>query len=377
MKYAIVATTIFPIFDFLKSYTENIDRYDHKSDVTIIIVGDRKTPPDARETVEFFTKGGFDIQFLDIEWQIKYLVKYPDLFEIIPENSDNRRNVGFLFALEQGAEVIISVDDDNFPLENVDFVGEHSVVNKIISEPKAVGEDGWFNIISLLETDQINDKNIYPRGFPYSKRKKNLENSVNEKVTGKVGINAGLWLGDPDVDAIGRLHSYPIVNNWKNKSVLLSEKTYSPINTQNTAISREAMVAYYYVRMGTNIRGMNLDRYGDIFSGYFVSKCAKAVGDYIRVGSPIAKHIRNKHNLFVDLYNELAGMMLIEDISIFLEKLDLPSSSYFDAYVTLSHKLEDFSREKEGFIWESQTREYVYTISHNMRIWADIVKSIH
>ena len=59
------------------------------------------------------------------------------------------------------------------------------------------------------------------------------------------------------------------------KSLLLGENVWSPINTQNTALTREAAMTYYYVRMGYPLTGMRIDRYGDILSGYFIQKCVK------------------------------------------------------------------------------------------------------
>ncbi|MDW8235612.1 MAG: hypothetical protein RMK98_03180 [Bacteroidia bacterium] len=36
-----------------------------------------------------------------------------------------------------------------------------------------------------------------------------------------------------------------------------------------------------------------IDRYGDIFSGYFVQACAKHLDGAIRVRTPVAHHRRN------------------------------------------------------------------------------------
>ncbi len=77
------------------------------------------------------------------------------------------------------------------------------------------------------------------------------------------------------------------------------------------------MAAYYYLRMGFPIKGLRIDRYGDILSGYFVQKCIRHLGDAVRIGDPVCKHIRTRHNLFKNLYHELAGMVLIEDLVLY------------------------------------------------------------
>ena len=157
---------------------------------------------------------------------------------------------------------------------------------------------------------------------------------------------------------------------------MLSKRTRCPINTQNTALSREAMAAYYYIRMGVPLGGMRLDRFGDIFSGYFVQICSSAVGDRIRIGSPIAEHRRNVHNLLVDLYNELAGIMILEDMADFLINIQLPSDSYINAYRKLASKLIDFSTEQTGFIWTEETKSFFEDMSKCMAIWVDVVASL-
>jgi hypothetical protein len=374
MKTAIATTTIFPISGFLDAYYSNIQKYDHLKDVKLYIAGDRKSPANAIEIASTFREKGIDVNFLDIEWQNDYLKRFPNLKAIIPENSDNRRNVAYLLALEEGADVIISVDDDNFPIADADFVEEHLSVGKVISAEEAIGHNQWFNLCTLLESN-VPDEILYPRGFPYHRRDK-MTSQVVGKTSGKIGVNVGLWLLDPDTDAIGRLNAHPHVSDWKKRNTILGKGVRTPINTQNTALSREAMTAYYYVRMGEMLRGMRLDRFGDILSGYFVQLCADAVGDRIRIGSPIAEHRRNQHNLLIDLYNELAGIMLIEDLSGFLETVQLPNTSYYEAYYALSMKLEEFADNCNGFIWQPETKAYIRKIGSYMRIWADAVSDI-
>jgi hypothetical protein len=150
-----------------------------------------------------------------------------------------------------------------------------------------------------------------------------------------------------------------------------------PINTQNTALARAAVAAYYYIRMGQALRGLKLDRFGDIFSGYFAQVCADAVGDRIRIGSPVADHRRNPHNLLIDLYHELAGIMMLEELGgFFSSDLQLPSDSYANAYRALSHKLQSFAEQQTGFIWTNETSDYFRDVGRTMRVWADVVESL-
>ena len=107
---------------------------------------------------------------------------------------------------------------------------------------------------------------FYPRGFPYSKRWSSDEISTNSSKV-KVVLNAGLWLGDPDIDAITRLCK-PI-NAIKYKKTYgdtfaLENGTWCPINTQNTSYSRDIIPASFVPP--------NVGRYDDIWSGYLLRK---------------------------------------------------------------------------------------------------------
>jgi hypothetical protein len=372
-RIAITTTTIFEP-SFLDAYAQNLQEYGHADSTTIYIAGDRKSPSGTEETVAQHRARGLDVRFLSIDWQHDYLKRWPDLAAVIPENSDNRRNVAYLVALDEGADVVISIDDDNYCLPSIDFVGEHLRVGAECVESEARGSEGWFNLCSMLDF-QPEGANLFPRGFPYRCRKDRAD-AVGSPASGAIGVNVGVWLGDPDCDAIGRLQDHPVVTDWSGQGVLLGTGVRCPINTQNTALSRAAMGAYYYVRMGASLRGLSLDRFGDIFSGYFLQVCAQAVGDRIRIGGPAVDHRRHAHDLFVDLYNELAGVMILEDLSKFFEVPRPCATSYVEAYRSLSYSLEEFVAEQEGFVWTPETRDYFADIGRYMRIWADVVAEL-
>src|SRR6266852_6099969 len=117
-RIAIVVTTIFePLF--IDGYVENLRRFGREN-VEIIVIIDRKTPPTVAERCKHL---GLLCPTLDE--QEAFLSRFPSMAGRIPYDSDNRRNVGFLMALDRGAELMISIDDDNYALDDVDFVGEH------------------------------------------------------------------------------------------------------------------------------------------------------------------------------------------------------------------------------------------------------------
>ena len=374
-KFALVVTTIFEPA-FLESYIQDIERGGFKNAVQIFVIPDKKTPESVFSKCHRFHEKGFAISCPTLSEQEDFLGEFPSLAGRIPYNSDNRRNIGFLMALQGGAEVLISIDDDNYCLPKSDFVKAHACIGALAQDAVVESSDGWFNLCSLLEGST--EQEIFPRGFPYFARRQGRQLKMQDPIGRRVAMNAGLWISDPDVDAISRLAlaPAPVVHNVQERSVILGGKTWSPINTQNTAVSREVIAAFYYVRMGFPVGGMSIDRFGDILSGYFAQKCVKSRGEMIRLGTPITDHRRTPHNLFKDLYNELAGIVLLEELLPWLIELRLDGSSYAELYAHLAEALESQSAKFKGFIWDDGGREFLVSTAANMRAWLDAVKVI-
>ena len=118
------------------------------------------------------------------------------------------------------------------------------------------------------------------------------------------------------------------------------------------------------------------DRYGDILSGYFVQKCAKALGHALRVGSPVADHRRTPHNLFRDLYHELAGMVVVEELLPWLREVNVSGSDYAATYLALADELAARAPRFTGFVWDQGGREFLTETAGHMRAWVEAVKLI-
>ncbi len=373
-RASIVVTTIFEP-RFIDGYLANIERHGRRDSVDLIVIIDRKTPPTVAQACAGARARGFRVECPTLDEQETFLAKFPSMKERVPYNSDNRRNVGFLMALDRGAELLISIDDDNFCLDDSDFVGEHAVVGEELDVDESESSDGWFNIGTLLTTSAPAE--IFPRGFPYFARgKAQTRVSVPQRRRARVAMNAGLWLSDPDVDAISRIAIAPRVTSADAGAHFLGANTWSPINTQNTAIARDAIAAYYYVRMGFDLGGLSIDRYGDILSGYLCAACVKARGEAIRIGSPVADHRRTPHNLFKDLYHELAGVVLLDDLLPWLTQLKLSGATYAELYANLADELAAQSDKHRGFIWDQGGGAFLRDTADHMRAWLDAVSLI-
>ena len=159
---------------------------------------------------------GMRVACPSIEEQEAFLAKVGLPPSFVPYDSDNRRNVGFLLALEAGDDFLVSVDDDNFCRPGEDFLGEHTiVVTDAAPHCVARSSTGYLNICTLLDFD--GPATVYPRGFPYHARHKKEEVTRRLEVC-DVHCNAGLWLLDPDVDAITWLVANPHVRSFKGDS---------------------------------------------------------------------------------------------------------------------------------------------------------------
>jgi len=374
---AIVVTTIFEP-KWLQGYLDNLRAHGREKDTALYIIIDRKTPPTVAEAARDAVKKGFRVECPTLDEQVGYLARLGFADTFVPWNTDNRRNIGFLMALEQGCEMLISIDDDNYCLAGSDFVGEHAIAGSTVEqarEAEYVGGAPWFNICDLLKVD--GDPRIHARGFPYKARKEEparaREPSAQDRAR-RIAINAGLWTDDPDVDALTRLSIAPHVAADRGRAVILAPETWSPINTQNTALTRAAVAAYYYVRMGFPLQGLKIDRFGDILSGYFVQKCAKHLGECVRLGSPTAAHHRTQHNLFKDLYHELAGVVLIEELLPWLQELRLSGGDYATSYAALADAIDAQREQFRGFVWDDGGREFLKDTAACMRTWLQVIR---
>ncbi len=378
-RIGVVITTISD-GDFLKKFNAAIHYSEQELEIRFYIVGDLNTPPACRAQCESMSERGAWCKYLTTEEQEIFLKDIGFPTHYIPFRSDNRRNVGYLKAFEEDCEVIISMDDDNFPVDEKFFL-RHSITGETVNALPLESGSNWVNPLVFLRSTTISGEvlTVYPRGFPYSKRW--IGNSFrpgDTGITGTVGVNVGLWTGDPDIDAITRLTtlcSTSVDGVWQPEQELLytlQPWQRMPINSQNTAITREAVLAYYFVKMGYRINNIVMDRFGDIFSGYFLELCNQAVGNIITVGNPLVFQDRNEHDLFKDLLVELPGILIIEDLAPFLEASLPPANNYGDAYLSLIESLQQFvgSQSRSG-LWTKENLLFIEETTTVMAAWVD------
>jgi len=363
---ALVVTTISD-GAFLRRYAAAVRTHSGPEQIRIYVVADLNTPPECARVADALVSEGLDVRFLGVERQREFLRPFPELEALIRYRSDERRNIGYLIAMQEEADVVISVDDDNVPLDGDSFFLEHAVTGRVFTGPSTASQTRWFNLGSLLESKDRHGAHvvIYPRGFPYAQRGLDDSSTVAACDSGLVGINVGLWSGDPDIDAATRLVLAPNVSRPRAPQAwLLAPGLRSPINTQNTGLVREAMPAYWFVRMGALLSGVGIGRFGDIFSGYFAQLACEA--------SPWLHQDRNAHRLLTDLQMELRGMDLIEDLIPLLEEPLLPASNYLDPTRELAERLMRFSETHARFRSCPGAAEFLRDTASSMKLWVSV-----
>jgi hypothetical protein len=372
-KAALVLTTINdPVL--LEDYYANFEAAGHLDQIKVIVIADRKTPAAAYERCASLRNRGLDIICPSLDEQEAYLKRIGLPQGFIPYNSDNRRNTGYLMGLDAGVEFLISIDDDNYCSAREDFFQAHSVVCGPPVEVRAVeSSSGWYNLVDLITLDSVSP--VYPRGFPYFARHK--PNEVQERsVRATIRMNAGLWLQEPDLDGITWLVAPVRAKSFSGRSYVLGSGTWSPINTQNTALHRDVIPSYYFIRMGHPLAGFPIDRYGDIFSGYFSQACVRHLGDAIRVGTPVANHRRNSHSYLKDAANEFGCICVLEDLLPWLHELKLEGETYCEAYDALSHMVEEVMERFSGAVWSDAARAYFHDMAYCMREWIKVCRRL-
>lgn len=365
MKTAIVTTTIH-IPRNLESYLANFATWGHR-DVEIIVVGDRKTPPEIGNYLHALqSQTGYPISYWDVEWQRGWLKNFPRLDGVLPYDSIQRRNLGYLQAVAGGAERIISIDDDNYAMAE-DYLGGHAIVGQVTSLPTVTSSTGWFNTGSLLETSP--PKPLYHRGFPNSVRGM-AEELTYSNVEGRIVANVGLWLGVPDAPATCHLDCPVTVRGFRrgfDGRLVVARGTNLAFNSQNTAFHRDLLPCMFLIPMGDRVGDLKVGRYDDIWMSFFVKIIADHLGDYVCVGIPLSRQDRNAHDLIEDLLQEIPGMRITDTLIRTLARVRLSSGDYYSGYLELVEQLRLAIPDDD---YTPAEREFLETMLDRMEIWA-------
>lgn len=284
MKFGLITTTI-NVPCVLELYAAI------RPDIAIFVTGDKRTP---HADIRKLEKRVPSLVYLDVEQQD---ARGYACGKVMGWATVCRRNIAMLEAIKAGCDVIITIDDDNMPIDSGYFAEFERILSKPFLGLAASGAAGFFDVGQLLETRAPH------RGFPVLDWMHAADIRMAPAVNAKVGIAAGLWLGDPDTDAITRIGQHPVVTRTSDvlrSGIVVKSGEYAPFNSQNTAYLRELaplMMVQYAIA-----------RYDDIWSGYIAQRVMQSTGHHLHFGPPLVWQDRNKHDLIRDLEGELHGL---------------------------------------------------------------------
>jgi hypothetical protein len=270
-KPTIVITSIF-------APTKAVNKFAALADYQLVVAGDKKSP------VQWEAE---NVTYLSVQDQEAMGM---GMSAKLPYNHYGRKMMGYLHAMQQGAQVIIDTDDDNIPYDGWEFP---TMDGEFMTSP---GDKGFVNIYKTFT-----EQHIWPRGLPLdlitSKAHVLREEDLQNKAV-KIGVWQGLADGDPDVDAI-----YRLVDNTEcffndHAPVVLTEGTLCPFNSQNTAFRQELFPLLYLPAYVTF-------RFTDILRGLVAQPIMWLYGYHLGFTKATVVQERNPHDYVKDFESEI------------------------------------------------------------------------
>ena len=353
MRVYLITTTIYRP-SVLSRYVELAKR--SSCPVTFIVAGDRKTPEDTGSWVK---------------------ENCPDAIYLSPEDQDSypcseklgwdcimRRNMAILKAIElsnDNSDIVISIDDDNYPLDEDYFDRFINLLTKPYNGLSVRSTAGWFNVGDFFSPK------FFHRGFPYGElRETELTYKIQYAQNEKIGIAAGLWFGDPDIDAMARITNRPEVKYMPEvaiKGVIIPSVIHTPTNSQNTAYPIELaplMAVWPYV-----------GRYDDIWASYMAQHIMQYFGYLVHFGPPFCLQERNPHNLMKNLKDEIHGMTYTPEFIEVLDKIDLSEFTWQFSLNSLlkciDHCIQELYNYKSNIFQLNRTRLFLESWTQTIR----------
>lgn len=248
--------------------------------------------------------------------------------KLIGVNTLARRNLAFLEALKWGAEVVVSIDDDNAPISTDYFWQYETKILRRFDGLVGSSKSGWFDAGQLLVPWAKH------RGIPHG-----YHHHMYDPITkAKIGVMAGLVLGDSDVDATTRMEKQPdthCISELARHGVVVDIKTHTVFNTQNSAVIRELVPSWFMMP--------GVGRYDDIWGSLIVQRVAKERELHVHFGMPLAHQQRHPHDAVADLCDELGGMKYTKTMADLLDAIVLPGRSVISDTRVIYEKLRHAS----------------------------------
>ena len=314
-KTTVVLTTINPP-------NPKIGKWAEASGNKVIVVGDNKTPSDWKHK---------ECEFISIDDQKKGAF---EISKCLLENHYTRKNIGYLYALENDASMIIDTDDDNFP-----YMEKWSELMTFGKETLYLGDQRDLTYKNIYTHFSDSSIPFWPRGFPLNKLA--TESSVikpDEVISTKENNIIGLWQcmvdGDPDIDAIHRLIFKKTPTFVHKNPILFGKNNLCSFNSQNTLWMRKCIFPLLYLPATVSFR------FTDILRSYVAQIILDRAEIFFGFYPSTSYQERNEHNLMADFESETSMYQRTEEIVSTLDGAVSQNASISDNLVNAYSSLE-------------------------------------
>lgn len=294
----------------------------------LFIAGDENTPIGLQDFIQSL---GSEHMFFGPDAQRRWKSS-----KVIGWHSIQRRNIAILEAIASGAERIITVDDDNIPLTDIEHILD--AFNPTSPLLFVGSKSGWYNPCEHLHPQ------VYHRGFPYSQRPTREVDATltrSDYMVNPTGVVAAMWMGEPDVGAIDRMAKpttvYGCHEVLRKRDIVLMEGTWAPFNSQATAWN-----AKYAALM---MCWPGVGRFDDILASFIARRILDELGVMVRYTRPLVRQDRNDHNVLKDIKAEMWGLENQDVICQFVRDIDLRNFKR-DPLIMLNYIYELLTRDR-------------------------------
>ena len=245
----------------------------------LVIIGDKKTPAWDKSALPSF------VHYFSVEDQID---TWPNLAKLLPFNHYARKNLAYLWAIENNVSILLDTDDDNSSEIDV-FENVPNSYRYIDSEVEWVNAYGYFG-----------KPEIWPRGLPLDEARKSLSECGESPAGLDWHCFQSIVDGDPDLDAVGRM-LYPENHYFEDQApLILTGRNFCPTNSQAT-LWKKPILPLLYLPVTSSFRMTDIWR-GIVLSGYMRESSLNTV-----IGKLGFRQDRNEHNLVSDFLDEVPG----------------------------------------------------------------------
>lgn len=251
---------------------------------------------------------------------------------IIPMKSSAIRSYGIWRAWKSGAEYIVTLNDNCFPVDGAHFLEGH--LNALASEGET---EQWFSPYEGFKG----------KGFPYQK----------SSLSRPVKLNMGYCKGMPVLDAQTALNFAREGGESSYQDVNVPAGQYFPFSAANAAFHREIAPLMYFHLMGqANDEG--IDGFGDAWCGVIVKKVLDHLNFAVHCGGTLVRRLSDE-DLWQKLEDELPAMRLNESFWRRIDRIQLKSRDVVECLREIAQQMVTWEEEffkrnaKAMMIWSN------------------------